>query len=97
MARLGKAQVKQFATPTLSSFNTAALAWEEVQKVEALDQALHQYFAYAAREIADHLTDDPAGVSAPIRLPEGLRRETIMNRLQRAADGLDRAGGAWDS
>jgi hypothetical protein len=97
VVRLGKAQVKQFKRPTLSSFNVSALAWEEVQKAESLDEALLRFLDYAATEIADHPTDDPAGVSAPISLPEGLQRETIVIRLERAADALERAIAAGDN
>ena len=91
VARLGKVQVKQFSTPTLSSFNVAALDWRAIQEAEALDQALLRFFVHAASEIAVHRTDDPAGVSGPIKLPDDLKRDTIVNRLQRAADGLERA------
>jgi hypothetical protein len=89
--RLGKAQVKQFATPTLSSFNVAALAWEAIQQVEPLDKALHRLFDHAASEIAHHRTDDPAGVSGPIKLPAELQRSRIVDRLARAAEGIESA------
>lgn len=96
VVRLGKAQVKQFSTPTLSSFNVAALGWEAIQEAEALDQALLRFFVYAAREIAVRRTEDPARVSGPIKLPD-LQHATIMSRLQRAADGLERAIEAGDN
>lgn len=96
VVRLAKAQVKQFWTPTLSSFNVAALAWEVLEESESLELALQRFFAYAAREIAIHRTDDPAGVSGRIKLPEGLQRRTIVNRLERAADWLERAIEAGD-
>lgn len=96
VARLGKAQVKQFSTPTLSSFNVATLAWEVIQYGETIDQALHRFFEHAASEIAVHRTDDPAGVSGPIKLPEGLSRDTIVNRLRCSADALERAIEAGD-
>jgi hypothetical protein len=96
VVRVAKAQVKQFWTPTLSSFNVAALSWEVIEKGESLDLALHRLFQYAASEIAMHRTDDPAGVSGRIKLPEGLQRRTIVGRLERAADGLERAIEAGD-
>ena len=96
VARLGKVQVKQFATPTLSSFNVAALAWEVIESPGSLDEALHTLFVHAASEIAARRTDDPAGVSGPIKLPPSLQRTTIVHRLQRAADGLERAIEAGD-
>ncbi|MGI8514262.1 MAG: hypothetical protein ACR2NT_03820 [Acidimicrobiia bacterium] len=91
VVRLGKAQMKQFETSTLSSFNVAALSWEAIEKVESIDVALSRFFRYAATEIAARRTDDPAGVSGPIKLPEALQRQTIVSRLQRAADSLERA------
>jgi len=96
VVRLSKAQVKQLATPTLYSFNVAALAWEVIEDNESLEQALHRFFRYAAVEIAVHRTDDPAGISGRIKLPESLQRKTIVDRLTRAADGLERAIQAGD-
>lgn len=96
VVRVAKAQVKQFSTPTLSSFNVAALAWEVIERSESLDMALQRFFSYAASEIAVHQTDDPAEVSGRIKLPEGLQRQTIVNRLERAADGLEQAIEAVD-
>jgi hypothetical protein len=96
VVRVAKAQVKQFWTPTLSGFNVAALAWEVIGESESVDLALQRFFGYAASEIAIHRTDDPAGVSGRIKLPEGLQRQTIVNRLERAADGLERAIEAGD-
>ena len=91
VARLAKAQVKQFDTPTLSSFNVVALAWEAIQKPEALDRALYRCFAHAAAALPGRLTSDPAGVSAPITLPDGLDLEVIARRLLQAENGLKEA------
>ena len=91
VARLAKAQVKQFAEPTLSSFNVAALAWESIQEPAPLALALLEFFKHAAASLPRRLTEDPASVSGPIALPDGLDPETIAHRLQQAVDGLKQA------
>ena len=96
VARLAKAQVKQFAEPTLSSFNVAALAWESIQEPEPLVLALLRFFNHAAATLPGQLTEDPAGVSGPIALPDGLDPEIISHRLRRATDGLRQAIEAGD-
>lgn len=74
----------------LSSFNIAALAWEYVDdSSEPLDEALVGWFRYAHGELDKSETEDPAGVSEPIRLllPKG----EVVKRLGEAADYLDEA------
>ena len=57
VARLAKAQVKQFNEPTLSSFNVAALAWESVRNPEPLlVHALLKFFENAAAALPERLT-----------------------------------------
>lgn len=91
VARLAKAQVKQFGEPTLSSFNVAALAWKSIQQSEPLALALLRFFEHAAASLPRRLTEDPAGVSGPIALPDGLDPEIIAHRLRQAADRLKQA------
>ncbi len=91
VARLAKAQVKQFSPPTLSSFNVAALVWEAIQQPEPLFSALRRLFAHAAATLPWRLTCDPAGVSDPIPIPDDLDTEVIAHCLQQAASGLEQA------
>lgn len=93
VVRLAKAQLQQFDKPHLCSFNLAALAWECIQSTERIDLALWRFFNYAATELAKHLTKDPAGVSAPIRVDD---RRLAVDRLQRTAHGLRLAIDAGD-
>ena len=92
VARLGKAWNKQHADGDrpLSSFNIAALAWEYVDDGGApLDEALAGWFRYAHDELDKAPTDDPAGVSDPIRLL--LAKSEVVKRLGAAADDMDEA------
>lgn len=87
--RLMKAQVRQWQTPTMCSFNVAALALSSVTNDAALDEALMEFLEYAAADLAAQLTPDPAGVSPPINLP--LMQSTAVDRLERARDDLREA------
>ncbi len=90
VTRLAKAWNKQWSKPALSSFNLEALAWEYVDDEDvSLDEALAGFFAYARDEVEAGDTEDPAGVSEPIRLLES--RETAVKRLSAAAEQLERA------
>lgn len=81
--RLAKAWNRQYSEPGLSSFNIEALALECTTEAVSIGEALTTWFEYAASEIEDADTEDPAGVSPPIRLQED--RETVVSRLQTAA------------
>ena len=90
--RLVKAETKQRpeGDRSLSSFNITALAWECILDSEmALDQALLQWYCYAAAELAQGDTKDPAGVSDPIKLL--LPREIVVARLNATAGLLAEA------
>lgn len=90
--RLAKAWNKQYKERDrpLSSFNIEALAWEYVEDGSvSLDEALAGWFRYARDEIEKANTQDPAGVSEPIRLL--LSRAGVVKRLGAAADRLDHA------
>lgn len=85
VVRVAKAQIKQFETPAICSFNIAALAWECIELPERLDLALHRFYDYAATELSCALTEDPAGVSAPIRVAD---RTLAVNRFRMTADAI---------
>ena len=93
VVRVAKAQVQQFSEPHICSFNIAALAWECIEHHERLDLALHRFYRYAAIELSKHLTQDPAGVSAPVKVDD---RQSAIKRLRCTADGLQRAIYAGD-
>ena len=89
VVRVAKAPVKQFSTPGVCSFNVAALAWECTVTTEPLDEALYRFYDYAATELSQALTKDPAGVSQPIRVAD---RRIAVERFRQAH--LDRATAA---
>lgn len=92
VARMAKAWNKQWGAGNraLSSFNIAVLAWEYVQDSSApLDEALAGWFRYAHDELDTAETEDPAGVSDPIRLL--LPRRDVVKRLEAATDNLKEA------
>ena len=88
VVRVAKAHAKQFSEPAVCSFNIAALAWECIELAEPLDRALQRFFDYAATSLAQHLTADPAGVSAPIKVAD---RNRAVRRFRTVADALDLA------
>ena len=88
VARLAKAQVKQFDVPAVCSFNIAVLAWECIELAEPIDTALHRFFDYAATELDKHLTKDPAEVSPPIKVAN---REQAVNRFRYTAEAIETA------
>ena len=93
VVRVAKAHAKQFSEPAVCSFNIAALAWECIEIVEPLDRALRRFFDYAATSLAQRLTKDPEGVSAPIKVAD---RNRAVQRFRMVADALDLAIEAGD-
>jgi hypothetical protein len=92
VARMAKAWNKQWeeGDRALSSFNIAALAWEYVTDSSVpLERALAGWFRYAHDELDKAETEDPAGVSDPIRLL--LSKSEVVERLSAAADDMDEA------
>lgn len=66
----------------LISFNVEALAYYFVTEVQpTLIDGLHEFLSAAAASIGREPTPDPAGVSPPIKLPEGISREQAAARL----------------
>lgn len=89
--RLAKAAIKDDSTPALISFNVEALALEHVAQIKTLAESLQLFFDEAASSIKNGLTDDPAGVSGKIKLPDGMTRERSSKRLQHFADKVQEA------
>lgn len=92
VTRLAKAWNKQWAAGNraLSSFNVEALAWEFVEDASlTLDEALAGWFRYARDAIEAGDTEDPAGVSEPIKLMRP--RDEVVMRLGFAAEQLESA------
>jgi len=92
VARMAKAWNKQWDEDdrALSSFNIATLAWEYVDDSSGpLDEALAGWFRFAHDGLDKAETEDPAGVSDPIRLL--LPKSEVVKRLGAAADDMDEA------
>jgi hypothetical protein len=80
--RLAKAAVKEDATPVVSSFNMEALALEYVDEGNTIAESLRDLLLDGADSLADGPTPDPAGVSDPIKLPDGVSRASAVARLR---------------
>lgn len=65
----------------LCSWNISALALTHVKETGTLSASLAAFFGEMALSIHDGPTPDPAGVSAPMKLPEGISREKAVRRL----------------
>lgn len=91
LVRLAKEAIKSDDSPVLISFNVVALALELVDEVGSLGDGLRQFFEGMASSILGGDTDDPAGVSDPIKLPDGVSRVTAHQRLKFFADRLAEA------
>jgi hypothetical protein len=89
--RLAKAAIKHDSTPALISFNVEALALTHITEVKTLAASLQLFFDKAASDIKAALTDDPAGVSGKIKLPDGMTRERAAKRLRFFADKVQAA------
>jgi hypothetical protein len=89
--RLAKAAIKHDSTPALISFNVEALALEHLTEVKSIAESLQLLFDKAASSIKAGLTDDPAGISGKIKLPDGMTRERSAKRLRRFADKVQEA------
>lgn len=91
MIRIGKAWKHRYTKPGLCSFNVAALALEIITDVMPLDEAMLLFFEQAARSLDKCLTADPAEVSPAIRIADPPGRDTVVSRLERAAENVARA------
>lgn len=89
--RLAKAAVKHDEDPVLSSFNLEALALEHVSVEDTIAESLAELFQRGADDIELGDTPDPAGVSDPIKLPDGISRIEAVDRLREFGDAIDEA------
>lgn len=87
--RLGKVWNKQWSEPALNSFNICALGLESITKVEPIEHALFSFFDHAANSLAVRRTEDPAGVSGPIKLAKP--KDVTVKRLADARNALAEA------
>lgn len=90
--RLAKAAIKNDADrAVVCSWNISALALEHVTTTRKLSASLAAFFAEMATSMEKGPTKDPAGVSAPIKLPDGIGRERAVKRLRYFADRVAEA------
>lgn len=94
--RLAKAAIKGDSTPALISFNAEALALDSIVEVKGLIYSLQHFFAEAASSIKADYTEDPAGVSGKIKLPDGMTRTRAAKRLSFFAEKVQEAIDAED-
>ena len=87
--RVVKAWNKQYAEPALSSFNISALGLEAITIPLALDEGVAVLLEHAASSLALRRTEDPTGVSGPIKLLKS--KEITINRLADAATKVRQA------
>lgn len=89
VVRIAKLWNKQYSSPALNSFNVVALALEAVTEVTDLATAVTEFFEHAVSYLSIARTQDPAGVSGPIRYE--LTKEQVIKRLTEARDHLHAA------
>lgn len=94
VVRLAKVWNKQFAEPALNSFNIVALSLEAIETSMPIDEALLRFFEHAATSLAVRRTEDPAGVSGPVKLET--TKDNAVARLRAARDHLAAAADADD-
>lgn len=82
LIRLAKEVVKTNEPSVLISFNIEALALDLVTEVSDLGDGLRALFGGMASKIEDGLTPDPCGVSADIKLPDGITNSFAAERLR---------------
>ena len=83
LIRLAKAAIRNDGdAAVLCSWNISALALTHVTRVGKLSEGVADLFAAMADSIASGPTPDPARVSAPIKLPDGITRAKAVARLQ---------------
>ncbi len=90
--RLAKAAIKNDENAVLCSWNISALALRShITVTGKLSESLVAFFGEMADSIELGATKDPAGVSAPIKLPDGINRERAVKRLRYFADRVAEA------
>jgi len=90
VVRLSKRAIKRDATSqpvaAMCSWNVSALALATVRERVAIASALGASLSESAVAIARGLTEDPAGVAGPIKLPEGCTNQYAATRLAGMAE-----------
>ncbi len=94
IVRLAKAWNKQYAQPGLCAFNITALALACITEGMGVATGLAAFFTYAAKDLKQRLTPDPAGVSPPIKLL--IDRNVVVSRLDQASKCMEEAFGHED-
>ena len=93
VVRLGKACLKQDDRPAIASFHFGALTLEHIDDAESVPETLIEglqgVFDHGAAELGAGDTEDPAGVSDPIKLDQPLPRRRASRRLRPLAAGGD--------
>ncbi|MGH2941443.1 MAG: hypothetical protein ACRDLN_01520 [Solirubrobacteraceae bacterium] len=90
--RLAKAAIKNDEDrAVMCSWNISALALTHVTAIGKLSESLAVFFAETAASIEKGPTKDPAGVSAPIKLPDGMTSERAVKRLRCFAERMAEA------
>jgi hypothetical protein len=89
--RLAKAAIKNDENAVLCSWNISALALTHITVTGKLSESLAGFFDDMADSVEQGPTKDPADVSAPIKLPDGMTRERAVKRLRYFADRVAEA------
>lgn len=83
VVRLAKVAIKNDGEgKVMCSFNVEALALDLVIETAPIAAALGDFLIASSCDIAASLTDDPARVSGPIKLPDGITRQIASRRLE---------------
>jgi hypothetical protein len=89
VVRLSKRAIKRDAASqpvaAMCSWNVSALALNTVTERAPIASALGTSLSDSATAIAQGLTEDPAGVAGPIKLPDGCTNQHSASRLGRMA------------
>lgn len=88
VVRLGKAWSRSRGRP-VSGFNIEALAWEAVEPGQGLAKALLAFFEHGASSLAIRRTQDPAGVSGPIKLLKP--KDVVVSKFVNGRDAVQEA------
>jgi hypothetical protein len=91
LIRLAKAAIKNDDEPVVCPWNISALALKHITTVTSLAEGTALLLHRMAFEIAQGDTPDPARVSAPIKLPDGVTRSFAIERLRFFAGRIDEA------
>jgi len=89
IVRLAKAWNKQYTQPGLSAFNITALALACITERMGVTTGLAEFFTYAAQDLKQRLTPDPANVSPPIKIL--IDRKSVILRLEQASKRMEEA------